>query len=192
MFFANQKNDQTGDRSHYPRHIYANPFNPEICPILAFGVHFLCFPLSFKQEKIFHGTNQDERFLQTLQRAFNEDSIFNYLKEYNTKPDELGSHSIRKGSATYCSMGNSGDCPIIAVQLRAGWSLPGVQDTYLQYDAAGDMNVGRVLFGLPCGTPEFATLPPFFNNDQDIKQIIKNCFLNCPEKFYNLFNFFLL
>jgi hypothetical protein len=37
IYFAHMKNDQTGSRPRDPRHLYANPLMPEICPILALG-----------------------------------------------------------------------------------------------------------------------------------------------------------
>ena len=39
--FAHQKNNQQGDRPRDPRHIYANPLNPSICPILLLGIYWL-------------------------------------------------------------------------------------------------------------------------------------------------------
>ena len=35
VYFAHMKNDQNGERPRDPRHIYANPLCPEICPILS-------------------------------------------------------------------------------------------------------------------------------------------------------------
>jgi hypothetical protein len=37
LHFLKMKNDQNGTQSVKPKHIYANPFTPEICPILLFG-----------------------------------------------------------------------------------------------------------------------------------------------------------
>lgn len=36
IYFAHEKTDQTQDKPGDPRHIYANPFQPSICPILLF------------------------------------------------------------------------------------------------------------------------------------------------------------
>mmetsp|Transcript_2607 Transcript_2607/g.6229 ORF Transcript_2607/g.6229 Transcript_2607/m.6229 type:complete len:171 (-) Transcript_2607:97-609(-) len=75
---------------------------------------------------------------------------------------DLGSHSIRKGSVTYCTSGSTA-CPGSAtVCLRAGWKMGTIQDTYLRYEAAGDMHVGRTVSGLPILHPDFASLPPCF------------------------------
>jgi len=75
---------------------------------------------------------------------------------------DLGSHSIRKGSVTYCTSGSTA-CPGSAtVCLRAGWKMGTIQDTYLRYEGAGDMHVGRTVSGLPILHPDFASLPPYF------------------------------
>lgn len=37
IFFSQMKNDQFGEKPRDPRHIYANPLMPEICPILSLG-----------------------------------------------------------------------------------------------------------------------------------------------------------
>ena len=77
-------------------------------------------------------------------------------------PASLGTHSMRKGASTYGASGSTACPPSAALQLRAGWTLPGVQGTYLRYEAAGDMYVGRTVSGLPIDKPEFAILPPNF------------------------------
>gem|GEM_PF-6093841 len=37
IYIIHQKNDQEGDRPRDGKHIYANPLNPDICPLLALG-----------------------------------------------------------------------------------------------------------------------------------------------------------
>jgi hypothetical protein len=39
---AKHKSDQTGEGVRISKHIYANPTNPSICPVLALAVHILC------------------------------------------------------------------------------------------------------------------------------------------------------
>ncbi len=72
------------------------------------------------------------------------------LKSRGYTAGDLGSHSTRKGAASFVSSGSTA-CPSgSAVTLRAGWSLVGVQDCYIRYEAAGDQvrvfNVNRVYF----------------------------------------------
>lgn len=45
---------------------------------------------------------------------------------------------MRKGASTFCASGSTACPSAIAVHLRAGWALGGVQDTYLRYQEAGD------------------------------------------------------
>ncbi len=45
VYFAHMKNDQAGERPRDPRHVYANPLDPIICPILALGIYLMAFPL---------------------------------------------------------------------------------------------------------------------------------------------------
>ncbi|KAF1779914.1 hypothetical protein GQ600_4634 [Phytophthora cactorum] len=121
FWFGHMKNDQEGDRQRDPRHIFANPMEPDMCPILSLAIYFAVVG-------------------------------FNY-----------GSYSARKGSSTYMSGCCTGGPSSASVCLRAGWNLPGVQDTYVRYEAAGDRVVGRFVAGLPYETPDFAILPSFFN-----------------------------
>ena len=39
IYFAHMKNDQTGSRKRDPRHIYANPIDYEVCPLVALGMY---------------------------------------------------------------------------------------------------------------------------------------------------------
>ena len=93
----------------------------------------------------------------------------------------MGSHSIRKGAATYCSSGTTASPASAAVHLRAGWTLGGVQDTYLRYDSAGDMHVGRTVCGLPVNKTNFAMLPPHFVEVNDlIENTLSQAFPSYP------------
>ena len=40
-FALHNKTDLLGSQQNYARHIYANPLQPEICPILLLGIHWL-------------------------------------------------------------------------------------------------------------------------------------------------------
>ena len=77
--------------------------------------------------------------------------------------DDVGTHSFRKGVATFCS-GFIGGPSVIAIFLRAGWSLGQVQDRYIQFCEGGDQLAGRIAAGLNYNTgADFAVLPPHFS-----------------------------
>ena len=60
---------------------------------------------------------------------------------------ELGSHSNRKGAASYLQ-NLSPSLSAVNINLRAGWSVGNVQDRYIFAGAAGDQLVGRGAAGL--------------------------------------------
>ena len=56
VFFAHMKNDPEGKRPRDARHIYANPYMPDICPILSLGVYLACHPTVLSEVgKLFKG-----------------------------------------------------------------------------------------------------------------------------------------
>lgn len=42
------------------------------------------------------------------------------------KPQDIGTHSIRKGASTYCASGSTACSSSTAIHLRADWTLGGV------------------------------------------------------------------
>eukprot|EP00644_Phytophthora_capsici_P001362 jgi/Phyca11/105062/e_gw1.10.591.1 len=114
------KNDQGGDRPRDPRHIYANPLRPEICPILALGIFWACTDFD-GTDLLFPGNNQYERFRKSLQRILAQEDVAAELSRQGLKATELGTHSMRKGAATFCSSGSTACPSSTAVHLRAGW-----------------------------------------------------------------------
>ena len=167
IFFAHMKNDQTGDRPRDPRHIYANPLEPSICPILALGIFWATTGFD-ESDLLFSGGSQYERFRKALHRLLCLDTVTNELNRRGIMEDNVGTHSLRKEAATYCSSGSTACPSSTAVHLRAGWTLGGVQNTYLRYEAAGDQYVGRTVAGLPLESPLFSILAPHFQEKDDI------------------------
>lgn len=164
------KGDQEGVKC-FARHLYANPSSPIICPVLALAV--LTFirvlkhdpqagPQSSPNYRIFDGSSNDARWSELLGR------IIASLPETDVRmlgaaKKQLGTHSVRKGAATYCT-GMVNGPSTVQVFLRAGWSLGNVQDRYLFAGAGGDQLTGRVLCGLPFNDSSFASLPPHFDS----------------------------
>jgi hypothetical protein len=68
IYFAHMKNDQTGERPRDARHIYANPLAPEISPLLALGIYWLCYPIDENVAQLFPGGCQYDRFRKILCR----------------------------------------------------------------------------------------------------------------------------
>jgi hypothetical protein len=186
IYFAHMKNDQCGERPRDPRHVYANPLNPEICPVLSLGIYWITFSFGKSENALFPGKNQYDRFRKIMNRSTNIEDIKNELIRRGIDPKDLGTHSIRKGSATYCSSGSTAGPSSSSIHLRAGWAMGGVQDTYIRYEAAGDMYVGRVASGLPLEKPEFAIVGPYFVQSANVSQYIEAIFNNIPATLFEV------
>jgi len=180
VYFAHSKTDQGGDRPKDARHCYANPLQPPICVILSLAIYLACCPFAKESKSLFSGSNQYERYSKCLARLLNKEEVLAELKSRGLSANEIGSHSTRKGVTTFVSSGST-SCPSqAAINIRAGWAMGGVQDTYLRYEAAGDMYVGRTAAGLPQQSAEFAVLPPHFANADEVADVVLACFPNAP------------
>ena len=63
------KNDQGGDRKQEPRHVYSNPLDPVVCPVLSLAIYFSIFNISgTKDSALFPGFNQYKRFSKYLEK----------------------------------------------------------------------------------------------------------------------------
>jgi hypothetical protein len=159
---------------------------PTQCVLIcaALGVYWLCFPIQPNQIKLFPGDRQYGRFQMALQRLLNKPDVFTELRRRGLVPSDLGSHSIRKGAATFVASGSTVCPPISAIHARAGWTMGKIHDTYIHHGDAGDMYVGRTVCGLPSNTPRFATMPPRFKDctTEQIERLLRLCYPGIPGR----------
>jgi hypothetical protein len=169
--FAHQKTDMDGHNDATKRHIYANPEDPWICPVLALGV-YLATTTRRDGGMLFGGKNQYERFRKKLKSLVlqHKDELTQIGLDYK----EIGVHSIRKGAATYACNGTTCSPSLAAVCNRAGWTLGQVKDTYIQYEAAQDQYAGRVVAGLDVNSHKFSVSPPFFLSSETDFALVKS------------------
>ena len=132
IYYAQEKTDHQGRKGRDPRHVYANPFKPEICPILSLGLYFVLIDVTTLVQKfVFPGKAED------VAKAFND-----YLRKVVESKEKMGefvepevkrgSHSLRKGAATFVSSGGTNAPSHAAISNRGGWSIGSVQKIYLQ------------------------------------------------------------
>jgi len=93
VYFAHMKNDQEGTRPKDPRHIYANPVYPEICPILAIALYFLTYKIESTDAaaKVFPGQSQYDRYQKELTALFQQVDM-NYSCAITCWLEARGSH----------------------------------------------------------------------------------------------------
>ena len=175
--FVKSKGDQTGRNKDQAWHVYANPNNPAVCPVLAMACYIFGNPGIFGVDdgtdsadgtdpnngRLFPGSYQYERFMDCMHRIIDKhcDDFF----AIGISAGDLGSHSARKGSASYACAGTTVSPPMVSVCLRAMWSMGHIKERYLQYEKAGDQYLGRVVCGLDVNDPLFAVSPPYFDAD---------------------------
>ena len=163
IHFAHHKGDQMGDRAKYPRHVYANPNEPLVCPFLALALYLTTFNTTPPiDSRLFPGHQQFKRFSDIMKRVLKEHEA--EVRECGQDIKDLGTHSIRKGASTFLS-GVPGGPPAAAICVRAGWTMGRVRDIYIKYESGGDQFCGRALSMLPLLQPEFAASPPHFSPD---------------------------
>ncbi len=173
VYFPRMKNDQAGERSAHPRHLYANPHQPETCVILALGIFFLCHPV--EGVALFAGNDPQQRFLKTLKRLLRTDAVQKELAARGLSATEFGSHSLRKGAFTFTT--TSPDAPpLSSIYWRCGWSLGKMHDTYFHYDMKGDQQVGRVAAAVPLAT----IAPRFQERDELVSSVLHTLFPQSP------------
>ena len=179
--FAQQKNDQLGEKPKDPRSVYANPIMPEVCPILALALFLLNQRCPRGENCLFPGSAPYDRFRKVLARIRLLPDVVTIFESYGVDPDNVGTHSLRKGAATYVSSGSTAAPSVQAINLRAGWAMGGVQDRYYRFEGAGDQYVGRTVCGLPIHSDEFATLCPSFKTLNIAKEAGQLFFPSLPE-----------
>ena len=161
VVFLQQKNDQFGDKPKDGKSVFSNILMPEIDVMFSLGVYFVSFGFD-ESGRLFSGKNQYERYRKILGEVFHELVVATELERRGLKPEDLGSHSTRKGAATFVS-GGSTACPSAsAIHLRAGWALGGVEKRYIRFEKAGDAHVRRAVCGLPSASSQFGALPAHF------------------------------
>ncbi|ETV70773.1 hypothetical protein H257_13856 [Aphanomyces astaci] len=98
------KNDQDGHMS-FARHVYANPLNPEICPVLSLGVLLFTRGANLPgSPSLVFGYNAKEHFSTWLRNTCSnsEDDIVSM----GLAISDIGTHSFRKDVASSLS-----NCP---------------------------------------------------------------------------------
>jgi hypothetical protein len=162
--FSQQKCDKTGDElpSHY-RRIYSG--SGCISVGVALALYLITNPsLGEDGKMLFPGSpgSQKKRFSESLNSLFEQPHMKMFLTSHGLSPRSFGSHSFRKGAATFATSGCTGGPSLLSVCIRAGWAVGGVLDRYIKFDAKGDAFLGRVLAGFDLSSSDFGSATPHF------------------------------
>jgi hypothetical protein len=89
------KGDQEGLRI-YPKHVYANPLRPDICPVLSLALYvFSCLKShrNGRDWRLFNGGSTEAKFSDWLKRILETEELVN--ADLGTLAEDLGTHSFR-------------------------------------------------------------------------------------------------
>jgi hypothetical protein len=169
------KMDQ-GGKNMCPKNLFANPHDSTISFHFALGVWLsLNNDKLLSSEKFFSSGNAEQgRASQNYNKA-----LVKLLKKRReevaefVRVDHCNSHGNRKGGAIHVTTCTTAPPPMPSVLIRGDWSMGKVLDIYWKFGDAGDCYAGRILAGLSCDDPEFATLPPHFGDDDDGGNLIE-------------------
>lgn len=108
--------------------------------------------------------NNEQRFSGWLKQILS--TYGNALVALGADAIEIGTHSLRKGVATFLS-GLIGGPGAVSIFFRAGWSIGKVTMRYILEGGGGDELCGRAATCVPITSIDFANLPPHFNETND-------------------------
>ena len=170
FFFGKSKGNQAGEHSSEPWHVYANPQNPMICPVLALSKYLLSNPdvMTDSSKLLFPGAHQYDRFIRIFNKVI--DTNIDQFRVLGVEKKALGTHSACKGSITLVSSGCTVSPHISSICLRACWSMGPVKDRYIHYEKAGDQFCGRCATGLSSLTKEFAISPAYWDWSRNVEE----------------------
>ena len=133
---------------HPPWHVNSNPEYPVICPFIAMACHLICDPTIINDQcHIFEGSGQYERFTRIFLEIVGHPKYPQIFIALGIPPEYFGTHSIRKGAVTFVGNGCTTCTPIASICLRANWSMPGVMNSYIKYETAGNHFMGKCVPG---------------------------------------------
>ena len=151
------KSDQKGEKV-VEKHVYANPYEPAICPFLTLALWTFMRPAGGTQQ-LYPGSDSKGRFCSQLQSVLADTDETQRAEIGEIK--DVGAHSSRKGGASTV-LSQAGGPAVSSVCHRMSQNM-GLQSRYLFSLPSGDSVVGRMVTGLPFTDFKFAVLPPHFN-----------------------------
>ena len=102
--------------------MYTDPLEPVACPLISLAMYIIDHTsILTGQSNVFEGKSQYECFNQ----KFNE-VVLTHQSEFEVlgiSVEYFGTHSIRKGAATFLSTGCKVSLPMPYIFLRTNWTL---------------------------------------------------------------------
>ena len=172
FYFSKMKGDQSGDNSGDTCHLYSNPKNPGLCPVIELEKYLLSHPdLLNGNFPLLPVKNQYDRFIKVFRWVihYNKDTFHIIGMEEHS----LGSHTCRKVGTTMCSLGCTVSPPMASICLRDCWRMVPVKDQYVHYEKDGDQFTGGSVTIISSLRKEFSISPPHWDFTDSIEEGMK-------------------
>ncbi len=72
----------------FERHIFANPHNPLMCPVLSLAIYWAVVQFDEKRLMLFDGDSQDNRYLKSLKLLLKTNAMVEMLKTNGYEPGD--------------------------------------------------------------------------------------------------------
>ena len=171
VLYEKGKTNQEG-MNKVPWHVYANPNDPLICPVLALGLKLCTESDTFANIpfKVFPSSTSDNSFSAWMRKTVDELAQDPEIL-ISVPPDRIGTHSLRKGAASYVD-GLTDGPNTDSVKLRMEHRLGGCDYRYIFRGAGNDAYVGRSVSGLDTCSVDMGALPPHFRRSTIVNDVI--------------------
>lgn len=160
--FAKSKTDQGGAKGDLERHVYANPLDAVLCPVTALGLYLMS--CSAPDALLFSSARKQKTLGEHMTAFFESAEGKTLCERLGLDPTMFATHSLRKGSTSWCTCGTTASPSVLATLTRGGWATGAAWERYMHLLGHGqDCYIGRVLACLPVVDAQFALLPPHFD-----------------------------
>ena len=106
--FAKSKGHQKAKDHVGSCHVYTNPHDPFMCPVLALARYIFTYPdVLCGRSPLFEGKNQYSTYSEIFSKLVKENMP--ELSKIGARIGDLGTHSLRKESRQWCQLGTQ--CP---------------------------------------------------------------------------------
>ena len=140
--FAKSKMHKNGEYHVGTWHIYANPHDPHLFPVLELARYlFTYLEMLVNNISLFQGKSQYHQYSRMFLLLIKDH--LEHLKTLGVKEGYIGTHSCRKVVATMVAARYTVYPPIVSICIKAGWVVGGVKDKYLKREYDGDPYVGK-------------------------------------------------
>lgn len=170
------KTDQSGAKGDLARHACANPLDAVLCPVTALGLYLLS--VSPDGALLFTASRHQKSLGEHTTTFFRSEEGQHLCEEQGVDPTQFGTHSLHKGSTSWCTCGTTASPSELAALMRDGWATGAAWERYTYLIGRGqDCYIGRIMACLPVLQPEFALLPPHFKPGRPlVTQVVNSYF----------------